>query len=275
MFKIYIILQFKEEDKKERLREDKASEEFIKKLLKEDGTSTNESSRSFKPTFPKCARIEIDPCLPSCSSSSSSKPRSSSVDSSDSITLELSHFKPINAAPLTPPKKLPDGQILKPHVILSKARRLNFDDENAQQENSRIRDIVREKMSRDSSTAKRLCTEDQMEVYPLRENSNFIKISVKNTQSISKKGSKTGKNHNSEKDYSSKACQSDMDNVVEIELETAYLGKLEQEKADFQLAVQLQDKFNKLSQIPRKIDRRKGSGNEYNFRNTTAKQAKT
>ncbi|XP_069748338.1 E3 ubiquitin-protein ligase RNF169 isoform X2 [Narcine bancroftii] len=50
--------------------------------------------------------------------------RSSSPDSNDSISEELNHFKPIICSPCTPPKKLPDGRLLKPRIIRSTPRNL-------------------------------------------------------------------------------------------------------------------------------------------------------
>ncbi|XP_051882457.1 E3 ubiquitin-protein ligase RNF169 [Pristis pectinata] len=50
--------------------------------------------------------------------------RSTSPDSNDSISEELNHFKPIICSPCTPPKKLPDGRLLKPRIIKSTPRNL-------------------------------------------------------------------------------------------------------------------------------------------------------
>ncbi|XP_075703356.1 E3 ubiquitin-protein ligase RNF169 [Rhinoderma darwinii] len=50
--------------------------------------------------------------------------RSVSPDSNDSISEELNHFKPIVCSPCTPPKRLPDGQVLSPLVIKSTPRNL-------------------------------------------------------------------------------------------------------------------------------------------------------
>uniref|UniRef100_UPI0035901B5C E3 ubiquitin-protein ligase RNF169-like isoform X1 n=1 Tax=Myxine glutinosa TaxID=7769 RepID=UPI0035901B5C len=44
-------------------------------------------------------------------------PRSDSTCSGDSISLELNHFKPIVSCPRTPPKRLPDGRIVSPHLV--------------------------------------------------------------------------------------------------------------------------------------------------------------
>ncbi|XP_053312614.1 E3 ubiquitin-protein ligase RNF169 [Spea bombifrons] len=50
--------------------------------------------------------------------------RSISPDSNDSISEELNHFKPIVCSPCTPPKRLPDGQVLSPVIIKSTPRNL-------------------------------------------------------------------------------------------------------------------------------------------------------
>lgn len=44
---------------------------------------------------------------------------SDSIDSEDSIKQELVHFKPIRIVPRTPPKKMPDGRVFEPRVIVS------------------------------------------------------------------------------------------------------------------------------------------------------------
>ncbi|XP_056416256.1 E3 ubiquitin-protein ligase RNF169 isoform X2 [Hyla sarda] len=50
--------------------------------------------------------------------------RSISPESNDSISEELNHFKPIVCSPCTPPKRLPDGQVLSPVIIKSTPRNL-------------------------------------------------------------------------------------------------------------------------------------------------------
>ncbi|XP_076067512.1 E3 ubiquitin-protein ligase RNF169-like isoform X2 [Oratosquilla oratoria] len=55
--------------------------------------------------------------------------------SSDSIRPELSHFKPIRAAPCTPPKKLPDGRTIAPKFIKSTPRKIAFDSATEDGEN--------------------------------------------------------------------------------------------------------------------------------------------
>ncbi|KAM3933599.1 LOW QUALITY PROTEIN: E3 ubiquitin-protein ligase RNF169 [Leptodactylus fuscus] len=50
--------------------------------------------------------------------------RSISPESNDSISEELNHFKPIVCSPCTPPKRLPDGQVLSPIIIKSTPRNL-------------------------------------------------------------------------------------------------------------------------------------------------------
>ncbi|XP_019616189.1 PREDICTED: E3 ubiquitin-protein ligase RNF169-like [Branchiostoma belcheri] len=51
--------------------------------------------------------------------------RSASVESRDSITEELNHFKPIHSSPRTPPKKDADGRSLSPVIVRSTPRNLN------------------------------------------------------------------------------------------------------------------------------------------------------
>ncbi|XP_069496263.1 E3 ubiquitin-protein ligase RNF169 isoform X3 [Ambystoma mexicanum] len=50
--------------------------------------------------------------------------RSISPESNDSISEELNHFKPIVCSPCTPPKKLPNGKVLRPVIIKSTPRNL-------------------------------------------------------------------------------------------------------------------------------------------------------
>lgn len=50
--------------------------------------------------------------------------RSISPESNDSISEELTHFKPIVCSPCTPPKQLPDGRVLSPLIIKSTPRNL-------------------------------------------------------------------------------------------------------------------------------------------------------
>ncbi|XP_041055853.1 E3 ubiquitin-protein ligase RNF169 [Carcharodon carcharias] len=50
--------------------------------------------------------------------------RSASPDSNDSISGEFNHFKPIICSPCTPPKKLPDGRVMKPKIVKSTPRNL-------------------------------------------------------------------------------------------------------------------------------------------------------
>ncbi|XP_029457953.1 E3 ubiquitin-protein ligase RNF169 isoform X1 [Rhinatrema bivittatum] len=84
---------------------------------------SSENSRSFSaPDLTSEKRL----CLASLSSLSVlHKPeRSISPESNDSISEELNHFKPIVCSPCTPPKKLPDGQVLSPVLIKSTPRNL-------------------------------------------------------------------------------------------------------------------------------------------------------
>ncbi|KAJ1120401.1 hypothetical protein NDU88_008571 [Pleurodeles waltl] len=50
--------------------------------------------------------------------------RSISPESNDSISEELNHFKPIVCSPCTPPKRLPNGKVLRPPIIKSTPRNL-------------------------------------------------------------------------------------------------------------------------------------------------------
>ncbi|XP_056139708.1 E3 ubiquitin-protein ligase RNF169 [Lampris incognitus] len=47
-----------------------------------------------------------------------------SPESNDSISEELTHFKPIVCSPCTPPKRLPDGRVLEPTIVKSTPRNL-------------------------------------------------------------------------------------------------------------------------------------------------------
>ncbi|XP_064638397.1 uncharacterized protein LOC135494397 [Lineus longissimus] len=53
-----------------------------------------------------------------CTSSQEKRKRSMSVESSDSISHELVHFKPIQICPRTPPKRLPNGKAIKPPFVV-------------------------------------------------------------------------------------------------------------------------------------------------------------
>ncbi|KAM7398739.1 hypothetical protein PAMP_018055 [Pampus punctatissimus] len=55
---------------------------------------------------------------------SSENKRSISPESNDSISEELNHFKPIVCSPCTPPKRLPDGQLMEPTIVKSTPRNL-------------------------------------------------------------------------------------------------------------------------------------------------------
>lgn len=56
--------------------------------------------------------------------------RSISVDSNDSITEELRHFKPIKAMPRTPPRRLASGKVLEPMpVLVSPQKQINLPEE--------------------------------------------------------------------------------------------------------------------------------------------------
>eukprot|EP00061_Rhincodon_typus_P007339 g28941.t1 len=59
--------------------------------------------------------------VPSCPAK---RERSASPDSNDSISGEFNHFKPISCSPCTPPKKLPDGRVMKPKIVKSTPRNL-------------------------------------------------------------------------------------------------------------------------------------------------------
>lgn len=52
-------------------------------------------------------------------------PSTESIQSNNSIDAELNHFKPIRSAPLSPPKRLPDGSEFEPEVIKTTPRNLS------------------------------------------------------------------------------------------------------------------------------------------------------
>ncbi|KAM4794836.1 E3 ubiquitin-protein ligase RNF169 isoform 2-T2 [Rhinophrynus dorsalis] len=84
---------------------------------------STENSRSFSaPVLTSEKRLTANP---STSFTPLQKPeRSISPESNDSISEELNHFKPIVCSPCTPPKRLPDGQVLSPVIIKSTPRNL-------------------------------------------------------------------------------------------------------------------------------------------------------
>ncbi|XP_013409305.1 serine/arginine repetitive matrix protein 2 isoform X1 [Lingula anatina] len=51
--------------------------------------------------------------------------RSASAQSEDSISHELTHFKPIHGYPRTPPRRLPGGKVIEPSVIVCSPRNLS------------------------------------------------------------------------------------------------------------------------------------------------------
>ncbi|XP_067841687.1 E3 ubiquitin-protein ligase RNF169 [Heptranchias perlo] len=85
--------------------------------------SSSENSRSNSaPDLSSEKRTLSDPSL----SGPVKRERSVSPDSNDSISGELNHFKPIICSPCTPPKKLPDGRLLKPKIVKSTPRNLGY-----------------------------------------------------------------------------------------------------------------------------------------------------
>ncbi|XP_048453849.1 E3 ubiquitin-protein ligase RNF169 isoform X2 [Rhincodon typus] len=83
--------------------------------------SSSENSRSNSaPNLSSEKRPANDP-VPSCPAK---RERSASPDSNDSISGEFNHFKPISCSPCTPPKKLPDGRVMKPKIVKSTPRNL-------------------------------------------------------------------------------------------------------------------------------------------------------
>ncbi|KAM8977722.1 E3 ubiquitin-protein ligase RNF169 [Pelodytes ibericus] len=85
--------------------------------------SSTENSRSFSaPVLTSEKRLSVN-CL-ALFTPLTKLERSSSPDSNDSISEELNHFKPIVCSPCTPPKILPDGQVLSPVLIKSTPRNL-------------------------------------------------------------------------------------------------------------------------------------------------------
>ncbi|XP_033759927.1 uncharacterized protein LOC117342062 [Pecten maximus] len=65
------------------------------------------------------------PSLSKNGRASSKVSRASSIQSVDSITQELNHFKPINVCPVTPPRKLASGKVIEPPLIRTTPRNLN------------------------------------------------------------------------------------------------------------------------------------------------------
>jgi hypothetical protein len=59
-----------------------------------------------------------------CTSAAEKQKRSLSMESCDSISHELVHFKPIQTCPRTPPKRLPNGKAINPAIIVSTPRNL-------------------------------------------------------------------------------------------------------------------------------------------------------
>ncbi|XP_062872778.1 E3 ubiquitin-protein ligase RNF169 isoform X2 [Trichomycterus rosablanca] len=89
---------------------------------------SSENSRSFSaPILPLDKKHQWRSILSSPVSSlvPHTKPeRSVSPESNDSISEELNHFKPIVCSPCTPPKRLPDGRLMKPTIVKSTPRNL-------------------------------------------------------------------------------------------------------------------------------------------------------
>ncbi|CAH1781173.1 unnamed protein product [Owenia fusiformis] len=122
--------------------------QYKKRLKGEPASSSNGSSVTVEkiptPTFGfKTPSSESEILLREMSQSGTSTPlsavtsskklqdvttRPSSVESGDSISGEMSHFKPIKSCPLTPPKCLPSGKILRSPVIRSTPRNLSRPD---------------------------------------------------------------------------------------------------------------------------------------------------
>ncbi|XP_043548481.1 E3 ubiquitin-protein ligase RNF169 isoform X3 [Chiloscyllium plagiosum] len=83
--------------------------------------SSSENSRSNSaPNLSSEKRPANDPAP----SGPAKRERSASPDSNDSISGEFNHFKPISCSPCTPPKKLPDGRVMKPKIVKSTPRNL-------------------------------------------------------------------------------------------------------------------------------------------------------
>ncbi|XP_060682354.1 E3 ubiquitin-protein ligase RNF169 isoform X3 [Hemiscyllium ocellatum] len=83
--------------------------------------SSSENSRSNSaPNLSSEKRSANDPAP----SGPAKRERSASPDSNDSISGEFNHFKPISCSPCTPPKKLPDGRVMKPKIVKSTPRNL-------------------------------------------------------------------------------------------------------------------------------------------------------
>ncbi|XP_064414113.1 E3 ubiquitin-protein ligase RNF169 [Latimeria chalumnae] len=89
--------------------------------------SSTENSRSFSaPDLNLDKRLAgSGPVLPTPALPQRGTERSISPESNDSISEELNHFKPIVCSPCTPPKRLPDGQLVSPTIIKSTPRNLS------------------------------------------------------------------------------------------------------------------------------------------------------
>ncbi|XP_038673954.1 E3 ubiquitin-protein ligase RNF169 isoform X2 [Scyliorhinus canicula] len=83
--------------------------------------ASSENSRSNSaPNLSSEKRASSDPAI----SGPCKRERSASPDSNDSISGEFNHFKPIICSPCTPPKKLPDGRLMRPKIVKSTPRNL-------------------------------------------------------------------------------------------------------------------------------------------------------
>ncbi|XP_052216660.1 E3 ubiquitin-protein ligase RNF169-like isoform X3 [Dreissena polymorpha] len=81
-----------------------------------------ESNSSTPPVNPKPIFPTMSPTLEKEGGPSETVLR---AHSTDSITQELNHFRPIRSCPLTPPRRLPSGQVVEPLVIRTTPRNLS------------------------------------------------------------------------------------------------------------------------------------------------------
>jgi len=79
-----------------------------------------ESNQSTVMINPKPVSAVDSPTIHINTASDSNKDLAHLIDrsrSADSISQELNHFRPIRSCPLTPPRRLPSGQVVEPTVI--------------------------------------------------------------------------------------------------------------------------------------------------------------
>lgn len=162
--------------------------------------------------------------------------RCPSTESNNSIDSELTHFRPIRVAPISPPKKLADGSVERPTLVLTRPSK----------------NLFKESPSSSSSPSNSLtslcCFESLCPSTPSTSN-------VASRQSTPEAVS---------------SCVAHLlDNLVDNK--SVVMDRLNQEKYDEELARRLQEELNKESRGP--PDRRKGSQDEYQLRQTPNRQS--